>query len=418
MASLCSHAAKCQTGGQQLRAWLHWGSAAGTYGGSACPPQSSSDSNGCGSECPICAGTGSGHPGNGCSGCGADVVCSGGAQNGIWETRSSTQCHTGGPAAENMNVWIWDGSSGLDAAKQACLARPDCTAVYDPGCDQSGSSTAEAFYSCTDPDFASSQSSCVYVRPIGGGGSASGDGVVGTEVEYDGYRYRTIMDDIDPEATDTVCHGASDWLPMPAGYELAPDTTAVKQNVVAAHPWHTHLLVLDSLRAYGTAQFSPGELFGDSQDKAVSRTQNGEEQWSCPWTCYQILVRAPVGPPPPPQSCRATATFASPDTGSTSSVRFWYWDDDPPPNLVCKYEQHLGSQYHTSCSSYSHDMSSAPTVRSGWSHCPNWSHGNTDYTVAMCDGDRLVAWFVEPGSLSHPTSNSDPGSTCTGGHVV
>ena len=29
----------------------------------------------CGSDCPICAGTGAGYPGNGCSGCGSDVQC-------------------------------------------------------------------------------------------------------------------------------------------------------------------------------------------------------------------------------------------------------------------------------------------------------------------------------------------------------
>ena len=35
----------------------------------------------CGSDCPICRGTGAGHPGNGCSGCGSSVSCSGGGSS-------------------------------------------------------------------------------------------------------------------------------------------------------------------------------------------------------------------------------------------------------------------------------------------------------------------------------------------------
>jgi hypothetical protein len=131
-------------------------------------------------------------------------------------------------------------------------------------------------------------------------------------VVHGGYNYTTIMPIPSAYHDGTVCHSSSLWLPIPGGYEMAPDTSDIVQNVVAAHPWSTHVMVLGSLRAYGTQQFRTGQEFGDHQEKAVSRIHNGEEQWSCPWTCYQILVRTqtdpnapppPPPPPPPPDPC-------------------------------------------------------------------------------------------------------------------
>jgi hypothetical protein len=55
--------------------------------------------------------------------------------------------------------------------------------------------------------------------------------------------------------------------------------------------------VLASLKGYGTANFQPGREFGDEQPKAVQKSVNGVAMWSCPWTCYQILVRRPVSQP-------------------------------------------------------------------------------------------------------------------------
>jgi len=82
---------------------------------------------------------------------------------------------------------------------------------------------------------------------------------------------------------------------IPAGFELAPDTATVRQSVVAAHPWSTDVMVLASKKGYGTASFLPGQEFGDQQPKSVTKTEGGQVLYSCPWSCYQILVRKQVG---------------------------------------------------------------------------------------------------------------------------
>lgn len=109
-------------------------------------------------------------------------------------------------------------------------------------------------------------------------------------VVYGGYEYRTLMN-TEPDRAAEVCHTSSNPLPLPAGFELAPDIADIRMNVVAAHPWSTDVMVLDSLKGYGTASFQPGREFGDHQPKAV----NLSGHWYCPWTCYQILVRRPSG---------------------------------------------------------------------------------------------------------------------------
>ena len=116
-------------------------------------------------------------------------------------------------------------------------------------------------------------------------------------VERDGYLYRTVMNTAH-SGSGTICH--NDYLSLPAGFHMAPDTSDVRQHIVASYRWSTHIIVLATLKGYRTAAFPPGGVeFGDSQDKA---TQNDAGEWTCPWTCYQILVRrsveAPTGAPP------------------------------------------------------------------------------------------------------------------------
>ena len=103
-------------------------------------------------------------------------------------------------------------------------------------------------------------------------------------LRYNGYEYRTLMDTT-PARTAEVCHTSTNPLPIPSGYELAPDTADIRTNVVAAHPWSTDVMVLDSLKGYGTASFRPGEEFGDAQPKAV---RTGSGMWFCPWSCCEF----------------------------------------------------------------------------------------------------------------------------------
>ena len=110
-------------------------------------------------------------------------------------------------------------------------------------------------------------------------------------VVYSGYEYRTMMN-TEPDHGAEVCHTSTNPLPLPSGYELAPDTSDIRMNVVATHSWSTDVIVLDSLKGYGTASFQPGQEFGDHQPKAV-RSSSG--MWHCPWTCYQILIRRSTG---------------------------------------------------------------------------------------------------------------------------
>jgi hypothetical protein len=100
------------------------------------------------------------------------------------------------------------------------------------------------------------------------------------------------MMNTEPDNGGEVCHTSSSLLPLPSGYELAPDTSDIRMNVVAAHAWSTDVIVLDSLKGYGTRSFQPGQEFGDHQPKAV-RSSTG--MWHCPWTCYQILIRRSSG---------------------------------------------------------------------------------------------------------------------------
>jgi len=117
-----------------------------------------------------------------------------------------------------------------------------------------------------------------------------------TTVVHDGYEYRTLMPGVIADGLTPKCHQPGRWLALPGeGWELAPDTPEIRQNVVAVHSWSSHVVVLASMkgittRMYGTGH-EPGTEFGDMQPKARMRYVLGVRQWTCPWTCYQILIR-------------------------------------------------------------------------------------------------------------------------------
>jgi hypothetical protein len=143
-------------------------------------------------------------------------------------------------------------------------------------------------------DSACQRGSCVQPASCVEAGSGSGGGGDEELLVHDGYAYRTIMDGISVDTSGSICHTSSLWLPIPDGYEIAPDTPEIVRDVIAAHRWSTDVMVVGSLKAYGTASFIAGLEYGDHQDKAVSQVRGGETVWSCPWTCYQILVRRPA----------------------------------------------------------------------------------------------------------------------------
>ena len=83
------------------------------------------------------------------------------------------------------------------------------------------------------------------------------------EVEYAGKIYGTL-DKTLPSAThagspDGGCQ--DNYLPLPGGAILAPDTPAIVTNIVAAHEWGTHVMVLDSGNSYNVdwPGYNPGE---------------------------------------------------------------------------------------------------------------------------------------------------------------
>jgi hypothetical protein len=58
------------------------------------------------------------------------------------------------------------------------------------------------------------------------------------------------------------------------------------------------MVVLDSMKGITTRIMNmrrtghhPGIEFGDSQPKAQRRFRDGVQEWTVPWTCYQILIR-------------------------------------------------------------------------------------------------------------------------------
>jgi len=96
---------------------------------------------------------------------------------------------------------------------------------------------------------------------------------------------------------------------------VAPDEPKVR-NIVDGFGWGTHVVVLynssgidGGYPGYTTRNAKgPFRKFGTSHPKANVRTSNGVAEYTCPWECYQILIRRPVRPDaPPPASCRGGA---------------------------------------------------------------------------------------------------------------
>ena len=81
----------------------------------------------------------------------------------------------------------------------------------------------------------------------------------GTTVEYNGNVYGTLAG-VAVDGTDTTCQ--EDYLPLPSGCVLAPDTPEVRANVVATHTWSTQVMILANGAGINTKAFrTPGDEF-------------------------------------------------------------------------------------------------------------------------------------------------------------
>ena len=84
------------------------------------------------------------------------------------------------------------------------------------------------------------------------------------------------------------------YITLPVGYVLAPDTSAIRTNVVAKFNWDTHIMILASGKGYVTSGYSsPGSEFGDSQTK-YSKSGNS---YKARWCSYQILYERSIPDP-------------------------------------------------------------------------------------------------------------------------
>ena len=108
-------------------------------------------------------------------------------------------------------------------------------------------------------------------------------------IEHGGYTWRTL-DGADPQGgsswgapnggcqqecteyrSDGYCttRGDDNYLPLPAGWVLAPnDATSIA--VVAAHGWSTHCAVLADGTTWYSANYNPGDQCGSSLRLATS----------------------------------------------------------------------------------------------------------------------------------------------------
>jgi hypothetical protein len=107
----------------------------------------------------------------------------------------------------------------------------------------------------------------------------------GYEVEFGGNVYGTLSHQ-PVTGTGNACQ--EDFIALPVGATLAPDTAAIRANLVATYHWNTHVLILESGKGYETKagnNGNPGDEFGDYQTK-YERDGN---KYRARWCAYEIL---------------------------------------------------------------------------------------------------------------------------------
>lgn len=82
------------------------------------------------------------------------------------------------------------------------------------------------------------------------------------EFEYAGKLYGTL-DKTPPTDRSETCQDG--YLPLPAGAILAPDTRAIRYDVIAKHAWGTHVVVVENGNGYNTDDYdTAGNTYGSS----------------------------------------------------------------------------------------------------------------------------------------------------------
>eukprot|EP01045_Picozoa_sp_COSAG04_P010260 COSAG04_NODE_623_length_11808_cov_2.965838_3_plen_154_part_00 len=110
-------------------------------------------------------------------------------------------------------------------------------------------------------------------------------------IEHGGYTWRTL-DGADPEggvygAPNGGCQGTSNYLPLPAGWVLAPND-ATSRAVAAAHRWSTACAVL----ADGTSwQCGGNDNPGDSCISGINRLATSGGTYTVTGCNYRVLAR-------------------------------------------------------------------------------------------------------------------------------
>lgn len=242
-----------------------------------------------------------------------------------------------------------------------------------------------------------------------------------TTVVHEGYEYRTIMDGIEVDTNRDVCHTSSMWLALPDGYELAPDTSEIVNEVVAAHLWSTDVMVLSSMKAYGTARFSTGIEYGDHQDKAVSRLDpHGETLWSCPWTCYQILVRRPTTGAPPPPAPSGSGFGSDPCAGNGVQIGAGRlsFDDGYSNSMSCRWTATCANgalptiSFSTFNTERSYDIVSIYDGPSSHDTRIGRYSGSSEPPDICASGSDMLIQFITDGSVTRPDGPFDADIIC------
>jgi hypothetical protein len=78
--------------------------------------------------------------------------------------------------------------------------------------------------------------------------------------DYNNYEY-AMLDGTKANNNAVACQ--NNWLPLPAGWELAPFSEDVAKNVIAAHNWGTSVVVFSNGQGWGTKSYG-GNIFGGS----------------------------------------------------------------------------------------------------------------------------------------------------------
>ena len=97
-------------------------------------------------------------------------------------------------------------------------------------------------------------------------------------ISFGGYVYRTLESGVLHSGSNVNCQ--DEWLPMPSGYEVAPDDAAVR-NAMVAFTWSTHVLVFASRMGYTTAAYRSLCLTAVSSDECPSASGGNDNANEC-----------------------------------------------------------------------------------------------------------------------------------------